>query len=113
MECPDEFPWPFASSRQCCRFYYDDLDARFAVAPDLLRELQAHNILYDEDGSGRYFQFYGRPFRNGFFFEVVQREGDYNGYGAANAPFRIAAQKRLVFTKGMPDIQEKRKYEKG
>lgn len=27
-------------------------------------------------------------------FEIVQRRGSYRGYGAINAPFRIAAQKR-------------------
>jgi 4-hydroxyphenylpyruvate dioxygenase len=29
-----------------------------------------------------------------FFFEIVQRRG-YRGYGAANAPVRLAAQARL------------------
>ena len=27
VSCPDEFPWPFAASKHCCRFYYDALDA--------------------------------------------------------------------------------------
>ena len=27
------------------------------------------------------------------FFEVVQRSGGYDGYGAANAPVRLAAQR--------------------
>jgi 4-hydroxyphenylpyruvate dioxygenase len=27
------------------------------------------------------------------FFEVVQRRGGYDGYGAANAPIRLAAQR--------------------
>ena len=31
---------------------------------------------------------------NGFFFEVVQRKGGYQGYGARNAPIRLAAQLR-------------------
>ncbi|GAB2906082.1 hypothetical protein [Neomicrococcus lactis] len=26
------------------------------------------------------------------FFEVVERRGKYDGYGAPNAPFRLAAQ---------------------
>ena len=29
------------------------------------------------------------------FFEVVQRTDDYDGYGADNAPVRLAAQARL------------------
>jgi 4-hydroxyphenylpyruvate dioxygenase len=28
------------------------------------------------------------------FFEIVQRTGGYRGYGAANAPDRLAAQRR-------------------
>jgi 4-hydroxyphenylpyruvate dioxygenase len=31
-------------------------------------------------------------FRGRFFFEVVQRSGGYDQYGAANAPVRMAAQ---------------------
>ena len=34
---------------------------------------------------------------DGFFFEIVQRRG-YKGYGAANAPVRLAAQARLSAT---------------
>ena len=59
-------------------------------------------ILYDEDTTGAFFQFYSRPFAGGIFFEVVQRVDGYNGYGGPNAPFRIAAQKRLMRPKGMP-----------
>jgi 4-hydroxyphenylpyruvate dioxygenase len=36
------------------------------------------------------------------FFEIVQRAGNYQGYGGPNAPFRIAAQKRIKSIKGMP-----------
>lgn len=74
--------------------YYDDVAARFGLAPDLVARMQAANILYDADESGRFFQFYSTTQPGGFFFEIVQREGDYQGYGAPNAPFRIAAQKR-------------------
>ncbi len=73
--------------------YYDDLDARFGLEPDLLERLRAADILYDRDEAGEYFQLYGPNFADGFFFEIIQRRG-YAGYGAANAPFRIAAQKR-------------------
>jgi 4-hydroxyphenylpyruvate dioxygenase len=64
--------------------------------------MQVLNILYDEDTTGAFFQFYSRPFAGGIFFEVVQRVDGYNGYGGPNAPFRIAAQKRLMRPKGMP-----------
>ena len=75
--------------------YYDDLDARYALPAALLDRLKAGNILYDEDETGQFFQLYSRPFGDGLFFEIVQRTGRYDGYGAPNAPFRIAAQARL------------------
>lgn len=82
--------------------YYADLVARFDLSPDLLNQLQTGNILYDEDENGVFYQFYSRPYAGGMFFEIVQRAGSYAGYGAPNAPFRIAAQKRLMRAKGMP-----------
>ncbi|ADZ70929.1 bifunctional sugar phosphate isomerase/epimerase/4-hydroxyphenylpyruvate dioxygenase family protein [Polymorphum gilvum] len=82
--------------------YYDDLDARFALDGDLLQRLRAACILYDRDEHGEYFQLYSRPYGEGFFFEIVERRGGYRGYGAANAPFRIAAQKRIMRPSGMP-----------
>lgn len=60
------------------------------------------NVLYDRDGDGEFFHFYSLPFAGGQFFEVVERRGGYDGYGAAKAPFRIAAQKRLMRPKAMP-----------
>ncbi|MBO3750147.1 sugar phosphate isomerase/epimerase and 4-hydroxyphenylpyruvate domain-containing protein [Streptosporangiaceae bacterium NEAU-GS5] len=70
--------------------YYDDLAARYDIGPALgqLREL---DILYDRDEHGEFLHLYtvtiGRV-----FFEIVQRIGGYDGYGAANAPVRLAAQ---------------------
>lgn len=84
------------------RNYYDDLAARFDIAPDLLERMRERGILYDEDGAARFFQCYSRSFAGGVFFEIVQRLNGYRGYGAANAPFRIAAQKRLRRGKGIP-----------
>jgi 3-dehydroshikimate dehydratase len=75
--------------------YHDDLEARFSLAPELAARLRALGILYDEDASGRYFQVYTRVIAERFFFEVVQREGGYVGFGAGNAPIRLAAQARL------------------
>ncbi len=82
--------------------YYTDLAARFDLDAGRLSAMADANILYDSDGSSEFFQLYSRPFANGAFFEVVERRGPYNGYGAANAPFRIAALKRLGRVKGMP-----------
>ena len=76
--------------------YYDDLEARLALDADLLDALRASNLLYDRDEGGEYFQLYSPNFGDGFFFEIVQRKGAYAGYGAVNAPFRIAAQKRSI-----------------
>ncbi|GIH97291.1 bifunctional sugar phosphate isomerase/epimerase/4-hydroxyphenylpyruvate dioxygenase family protein [Planobispora siamensis] len=67
--------------------YYDDLEARHEVDP-ALREL---GVLYDRDEDGEFLHLYtitvGRV-----FFEVVQRVGGYHGYGAVNAPVRLAVQ---------------------
>jgi 4-hydroxyphenylpyruvate dioxygenase len=81
--------------------YYDDLEARFGLDPALTERLQAHNILYDRDEHGEYFQLYSPTYHEGFFFEIVERRG-YRGYGAANAIFRIAALRRHLRPTGMP-----------
>jgi len=73
--------------------YYRDLDARFALAPELLKRLQRLNVLYDRNDDGEFFHFYTREV-HGVFFEVVQRVGDYGRYGEANAHIRLAAQAR-------------------
>jgi 4-hydroxyphenylpyruvate dioxygenase len=74
--------------------YYDDIEARFGLDGDLMDRLRAENILYDRDPRGEYFQLYCPTYGDGFIFEIVERRGPYPGYGAANASFRIAAQKR-------------------
>ncbi|HSM40223.1 MAG TPA: 3-keto-5-aminohexanoate cleavage protein, partial [Afifellaceae bacterium] len=84
--------------------YYDDLDARFGLDGDLLEQLRAASILYDRDGHGEYFQLYSANFGEGFFFEIVERRGGYRGYGAANAQFRIAAQKRQLRPVTIPRV---------
>ncbi|GHF39806.1 bifunctional sugar phosphate isomerase/epimerase/4-hydroxyphenylpyruvate dioxygenase family protein [Seohaeicola zhoushanensis] len=81
--------------------YYDDLASRLDIAPDDLARMKRWNILHDRDDHGSFHQIYGRASASGFFFEIVERKG-YQGYGAPNAPFRIAAQKRLARPKGMP-----------
>ena len=73
--------------------YYEDLDARFGLDPELLAQLAQFNILYDRDGDGEYFQLISRAFAKRFFFEIVERRG-YRGFGAANAAIRLAAQSR-------------------
>jgi 4-hydroxyphenylpyruvate dioxygenase len=83
--------------------YYDDLEARFGLDPAFADRLRAGNILYDRDSDGgEYFQLYSPVFGEGFFLEIVERRSSYRGYGAPNAPFRIAAQKRHIRPAGMP-----------
>ena len=71
--------------------YYDDIEARFGLEPDMLKRLRAANILYDRDEQGEYFQFYSRAVAKRVFFEVVERR-DYDAFGAANAAIRLSAQ---------------------
>lgn len=72
--------------------YYDDLEHRFDLDADLISRLREENILYDRDGKGTYLQIYSKSFWGGFFFEIVERRNGYQGYGARNAPIRLAAQ---------------------
>ena len=74
--------------------YYDDLRVRFDLPREMIGKLKDGDILYDRDGLGEYFQFYSVPIWGGFFFEIVTRKGGYQGYGARNAPIRLAAQMR-------------------
>lgn len=91
---------PLAISRN----YYDDIEVRFGLEPDFVDRLRDENILYDRDEDGEYFQIYGPTYGEGFFFEIVERRAGYRGYGATNAPFRIAAQKRSLRPAGMPAL---------
>ncbi|MFD4554729.1 bifunctional sugar phosphate isomerase/epimerase/4-hydroxyphenylpyruvate dioxygenase family protein [Streptomyces sp. NPDC058469] len=78
--------------------YYDDLAARFDFAEGELETYQDLGILYDRDAGGEFRHCYTRTVGR-VFFELVQREPDYRGYGAQNAPVRLAAQhtaKRLT-----------------
>jgi 4-hydroxyphenylpyruvate dioxygenase len=75
--------------------YYDDLEARGELEPEQIERMKASNILYDRDGDTEYLQFYTQNFEDKFFFEVVERRG-YRGFGATNAPIRLAAQTRLA-----------------
>jgi 4-hydroxyphenylpyruvate dioxygenase len=81
--------------------YYDDLEVRIDLPAGALERLRANNVLYDRQGTGEYFQAYTRDFEGGFFFEIVQRRA-YAGFGAANAPIRLAAQTRLMRHPAIP-----------
>jgi len=72
--------------------YYDDLIARLGIDHGLVERMRALGILYDRSPTGEYFHAYSRSFADRFFFEIVQRVGGYDAYGASNAPARMASQ---------------------
>lgn len=75
--------------------YYEDLGARFGLADEELATLQRRHLLYDRDAAGRTFRHaYTHAFRERFFLEIAERAAGYTGFGAANAPVRMAAQRR-------------------
>ncbi|WP_400159590.1 bifunctional sugar phosphate isomerase/epimerase/4-hydroxyphenylpyruvate dioxygenase family protein [Arthrobacter sp. BPSS-3] len=71
--------------------YYEDLDARFDLDPEFLATLRELNLLYDRDADGEFLHFYTATVGS-VFFEMVERRGRYDGYGAPNAPVRHAVQ---------------------
>lgn len=71
--------------------YYDDLAARYEFADDELDAYRELGILYDRDAHGVFRHCYTHTVGR-VFFELVQRDGGYQGYGAVNAPVRLAAQ---------------------
>jgi 4-hydroxyphenylpyruvate dioxygenase len=75
--------------------YYEDLDSRLAPDPHLLAAMRECGVLYDRDSRGEYFHLHTEVLSSRVFFEIVQRIGDYSGYGEANAPIRMAAHRRL------------------
>ncbi|WP_316178639.1 MULTISPECIES: bifunctional sugar phosphate isomerase/epimerase/4-hydroxyphenylpyruvate dioxygenase family protein [unclassified Bradyrhizobium] len=83
--------------------YYDDLEAKYDLASETIAALRANEILYDRDGDAEFFQVYTHIFEERFFFEIVQRR-NYQGFGAANAAIRLAAQAREVRPDAMPRL---------
>ncbi len=74
--------------------YYDDLESRYDLAPELLAQMRELNILYDRSETGEFFQIYTATFDDRFFFEILERR-NYTLYGAANTPVRLAAQTHM------------------
>jgi 4-hydroxyphenylpyruvate dioxygenase len=73
--------------------YYDDLAARLDLDPRLIGAMRELGVLYDRAGSGEFLHFYTPLVGGRLFFEVVERRAGYDGYGAANAPVRMTAQR--------------------
>jgi 4-hydroxyphenylpyruvate dioxygenase len=75
--------------------YYEDLGARFGLDDEMLAALARRHLLYDRDPTGgNFLHAYTPAFRDRFFLEIAARDGGYAGFGAANAPVRMAAQRR-------------------
>ena len=67
------------------------MGAVMASAPDeLVERLRGAGVLFDRSAAGDFLHIYTEGGEQGFFFEVVQRIGGYDAYGAANAPARRA-----------------------
>jgi 4-hydroxyphenylpyruvate dioxygenase len=71
--------------------YYEDLAARYELPADDLETYRDLGILYDRDAGGAFRHCYTETVGR-VFFELVQRDPGYGGYGAANASVRLAAQ---------------------
>jgi 4-hydroxyphenylpyruvate dioxygenase len=75
--------------------YYDDLSARYALPDELVETLREHHVLYDRDErGGEFLHAYTEQIDGRFSIEIAERRGGYDGYGAANAAVRLAAQER-------------------
>jgi 4-hydroxyphenylpyruvate dioxygenase len=85
--------------------YYLDLESRFDLTRDQLEKLRVGNILYDRSGSGEFFHLYTDFVEDRFYFEIVERRGDYRGFGAVNAPVRLAAQDEM-YRRSLADSDE-------
>jgi 4-hydroxyphenylpyruvate dioxygenase len=71
--------------------YYEDLSARYDLDPALIDRMRALGILYDRHKDGEFFHIYTTMFEQRFFFEILERR-NYDLFGAANTPVRLAAQ---------------------
>ncbi|WP_414475172.1 bifunctional sugar phosphate isomerase/epimerase/4-hydroxyphenylpyruvate dioxygenase family protein [Microvirga sp. M2] len=83
--------------------YYDDLEVRSDLSAEDVKQLRVNNILYDREGEAEYFQVYTGTLGGGIFFEIVERRR-YQGYGAVNAPIRLASQTRLASAVIVPGL---------
>ena len=96
--------------------YYDDLLARQDLDPALVDQMRDLGIVYDRSEAGEYLHVYGTSFAGRFFFEIVQRVGAYDGYGALNAPARMASQAQAAGPRDAPgesvDAPRRRKGER-
>ena len=101
-------PWPRCAARGANFLripdnYYDDVEAKYGLDAELMAALRDNQILYDREGDGEFFQIYTPSFDERFFFEIVERR-NYQGFGAANAGIRLAAQTRDARPVSVPRV---------
>jgi 4-hydroxyphenylpyruvate dioxygenase len=71
----------------------DDLAARLDVDAATIARMREASVLYDraaDGGESRHA--YTASYADRFFFEIVERRGDYDAYGALNAPARMVSE---------------------
>jgi 4-hydroxyphenylpyruvate dioxygenase len=76
--------------------HYDDLLSRSRLGPETVEVMRDLGVLYDATSDGEFLHVYTEMVGPGLFFEIVERRGSYDGYGAANSPVRVAAQRAVV-----------------
>ena len=82
--------------------YYDDLEAKTDLSAERDRRAEgAQHPLRPGRRRPNTCRSTPQTFEDRFFFEIVERRG-YKGFGAANAPIRLAAQARLVRGSAVP-----------
>ncbi len=74
--------------------YYDDLDSRYDLAPELLSTLREHGLMYDRDERGALLHAYTETINGSFYLVLLQREGQFEGFGDSSTHVRLAAQAR-------------------
>ncbi len=81
--------------------YYEDLSTRFDLPPETIESMRRLGVLYDRHGGGEFLHIYTTMFDQRFFFEIVERR-EYDLFGAANTPVRLAAQ-AAEYEQGLKD----------
>jgi 4-hydroxyphenylpyruvate dioxygenase len=76
--------------------YYDDLAARADFDDATIETLRDLDVLYEASAAGELLHFFTESVGDRLFFEVVERRGGYDGYGALNSPVRLSAQLHQV-----------------
>ncbi len=72
--------------------YYDDLEAKWDLGDARIVSCARSICCMIATKRGEFLHAYTETFEDRFFFEIVQRIGEYQQYGAVNAAVRMAAQ---------------------